>query len=180
MGLGSVNTVINYIDYLEKAWLFFVINKYGYSVKEQQIANKKVYAIDTGLIKTIAFSFSENAGALLENIVFLELLRTGRDIYYYKTNKENEVDFYIPQEKLFIQVCQNISEPATRERETRALLEAKREVGEASLLILTEDEKDNLSIDDAVIQVLPIYEWLLRMESPSSIFRKNIKGEEVK
>ena len=43
--LGSVNTVKKYISYLENAWLFFTINKYAYSVKEQQIAAKKYLAL---------------------------------------------------------------------------------------------------------------------------------------
>ena len=55
--LGSVNTVISYIDYLENSWLFFVVNKYAYSVKEQQIAAKKLYGIDTGLTQSVGFSF---------------------------------------------------------------------------------------------------------------------------
>lgn len=163
--LGSVNTVINYVDYLEKAWLFFVINKYAHSVKEQQIANKKVYAIDTGLIKSVAFAFLENTGQFLENIVFLELLRMDEDIYYYKTNKDNEVDFYLPKRKLFIQVCQNIFDPKTKKRETRALVEAIAENEGSTCLILTEDEKDTLSFDGVNVQVLPIYEWLLIKEN---------------
>ena len=132
-------------------------------MKEQQIANKKLYAIDTGLVKTVAFSFSENKGRFLENIVFLELLRLKEEIYYYKTQKENEVDFYIPKKKLLIQVCQSIFEPATRERECRALREAMIETGGSKSLIITEDETDKLSFDDAVIPVVPIYEWLLEM-----------------
>ena len=162
--LGSVNTVINYIDYLEKAWLLFVINKYAYSVKEQQIANKKVYAIDTGLVKTVAFSFSENRGRSLENIVFLQLLRLHehKNIYYYKTSKDNEVDFYLSEKKLFIQVCQSVFDSATRERECRALKEAKSEVRGSRGIILTEDEKDNINYSGMVIPVIPIYEWLLK------------------
>lgn len=161
MKLGSVNTVINYIDYLENAWLFFVINKYAFSVKEQQIANKKLYAIDTGLVKTVGFSFTGNTGRFIENIVFLELLRTHEEIYYYKTAKNKEIDFYLPGKKLFIQVCQSIIDPMVKERETTALIEAVKKIKGSSCLILTEDETDNLTIDTTPIPVLPVYEWLL-------------------
>jgi predicted AAA+ superfamily ATPase len=160
--LGSVNTVSSYINYLEQSWLLFVINRYAYSVKKQQIANKKVYCIDTGLTKSVAFSFSEDRGRFLENIVFLKLRKLcGKDVYYYKTEKDREVDFYLSKQKTFIQVTQSLLDPATRERETKALVEALEEVGKNQGFILTEDEKDILQLEGKTIKVLPIYEWLL-------------------
>ena len=78
--LGSVNTVKNYIDYLENSWLFFTSNVYDYSVKRQQIAPKKVYPIDTGLANAVGFAFSPNTGKLLENVVFLALRRRTQEI----------------------------------------------------------------------------------------------------
>ncbi len=160
--LGSVNTVINYVEYLQTSWLIFVVNKYAYSVKKQQIANKKVYCIDTGLVKSVAFSFSENKGKLLENLVFLALRKFHEDVYYYKTEKDTEVDFYLPKKKLLIQVSQSLTEPTVRERETRALLDAMEEVGENTALLLTENEKDTLTFDKKTISVLPLYEWILQ------------------
>lgn len=160
--LGSVNTVTSYIGYLETSWLLLVINRYAFSVKQQQIANKKVYCIDTGLTKSVAFSFSQDKGKFLENIVFLALRRlNGEDIYYYKTKTEKEVDFYLPRKKIFIQVSQSINDPATRERETDALIDAMGEVEKSTGFILTEDEENNLSFDGTAIPVHPIYEWLL-------------------
>ena len=160
--IGSVNTITSYIGYLETSWLILVINRYAFSVKQQQIANKKVYCIDTGLVKSVAFSFSEDWGKFLENMVFLKLRRLyNEDIYYYKTKTEKEVDFYLPKKKTFIQVCQSINDPVTRERELRALVEAMGEVEKGTGFILTEDEKETLSFDGRVIPVLPIYEWLL-------------------
>lgn len=160
--LGSVNTISSYIGYLETSWLFLVINRYAFSVKQQQIANKKIYCIDTGLAKSVAFSFSEDWGKFLENIVFLKLRRLyGGDIYYYKTKTEKEVDFYLPKKKTFIQVCQSITDSTTREREMAALLEAMGEVKASTGFIITEDEKDTFSLDDRMIPVIPVYEWLL-------------------
>lgn len=160
--LGSVNTISNYIDYLETSWLLFVVNRYAYSVKKQQIANKKVYCIDTGLVKSVAFSFSENRGKFLENIVFLKLRRLhNEDIYYYKTGKDYEVDFYLYKKRVFIQVSQSIVNLTTRQREVQALLEAMEEVRESTGIIITEDEKETLEIEGKTIEVLPVYEWLL-------------------
>lgn len=159
--LGSVNTVINYVEYLTTSWLFFVVNKYAYSVKKQQIANKKIYGIDTGVIKSIAFSFSENKGKLLENLVFINLRKYQEEIYYYKTEKNTEVDFYLPKKKMLIQVSQKLTEFNTKEREVRALLDAMEEINENTGLILTEDEKGKFVFGKKIITILPVYEWLL-------------------
>lgn len=160
--LGSVNTISSYIDYLGTSWLVFAINRYAFSVKKQQIANKKVYSIDTGLTKSVAFSFSEDKGKFLENAVFLKLRSLYQDgLYYYKTEKDKEVDFYLPRIKSLIQVSQSMSDPKTREREVQALLGAMEEVKGSSGLIVTEDEKETISINGAKIFVIPSYEWLL-------------------
>lgn len=159
--LGSVNTVISYIEYLEASWLLLVINRYAYSVKKQQIANKKIYCIDTGFAKAVAFSFSEDRGKFLENAVFLKLRRLyGEGIYYYKTKENKEVDFYLPNRKIFIQVCQSIAEVVTREREIQALVDAMEEVKGTTGLILTEGEEEHLLVRHIKVKVIPLYRWL--------------------
>ncbi len=160
--LGSVNTVSSYIENLETCWLLFAINRYAFSVKKQQIANKKIYCIDTGLTKSVAFSFSEDKGKFLENTVFLQLRRQHNDdIFYYKTKKDKEVDFYLPKKKTFIQVSRSITDPRTRQREVQALEESMKEVGGSTGMIITEDEKDTIKIEGRTILILPVYEWLL-------------------
>lgn len=159
--LGSVNTVKSYVDYLETSWLFFVINRYAFSLKKQQIANKKAYCVDTGLAQSIAFSFSANKGKLLENLVFITLRRESEDIYYYKTKKDHEVDFYLPNKRIFMQVCQSLNDHSVRQREILGLTEAFSEIKANSMMILTEDEKETITIEGGKIEVMPIYEWLL-------------------
>src|SRR3990167_4040173 len=162
--LGSVNTVINYVDYLENSWLFFVVNKYAYSVKEQQIAAKKTYGIDTGLIQSVGFSFSENKCKLMENVVFLQLRKKYHDVYYYKTAEDYEVDFFLPKERSLIQVAQHFDLAETKERELRALVSAASEQKKAkNLVIVTESEKDEFEKEDVQIQATPLYEWLLQV-----------------
>lgn len=159
--LGSVNTISSYIDYLEASGLLFVVSRFAYSVKKQQIANKKVFCIDTGLVKSVAFSFSEDRGKFLENTVFLNLRRLySEDIYYYKTKKDHEVDFYLSKKKTFIQVSESLVNPTTRQREMQALLEAMEEVEKSTGMIITEDEKETLELEGKTITVLPVYEWL--------------------
>ncbi|OGG16067.1 hypothetical protein A3D77_02005 [Candidatus Gottesmanbacteria bacterium RIFCSPHIGHO2_02_FULL_39_11] len=161
--LGSVNTVKSYIDYLENSWLFFVVNKYAYSVKEQQIAAKKIYSIDTGLVGSVGFSFSKNKGKLMENVVYLQLRRKRQDIYYYKTVQDYEVDFFLPKENAFIQVSQYFDSPETQERELRAITAAVQEQKEVTThVVVTESDKQILNREGLQIQVVPLYEWLLK------------------
>ncbi len=127
--LGSVNTVKNYVEYLENSWLIFTVNVYDFSVKRQQIAPKKVYAIDTGLANAVGFFFSPNTGKLLENLVFLALRRQTPEVYYYTSPGGYEIDFYLPRTGELIQVSQNLAQPTTREREIRALSDALRGLG---------------------------------------------------
>lgn len=160
--LGSVNTVKSYIEHLENSWLFFVINKYAYSVKEQQIAAKKIYCVDTGLARSVGFSFSKNYGKLMENLIFLELRKCHYDIYHYRTEKDHEVDFFMPKHKVLIQVIKNIDDETTRKREVRALLEAVNEQKKnVKLFIVTEREKNIIRQNGLSINVVPLYEWLL-------------------
>lgn len=160
--LGSVNTVKSYIDYLENSWLFFVVNKYAYSVKEQQIAAKKIYSIDTGLIKSVGFSFSENNGKLMENAVYLQLRRKYQDIYYYKTAQDYEVDFFLPKENILIQATHNFDNQETRDREIRALIAAGQEQKKvARMIMVTNRDKEIIKQEKLEIKVMPLYEWLV-------------------
>lgn len=160
--LGSVNTVKKYIGYLENSWLFFVIHKYAYSIKTQQIASKKIYSIDPGLVHQVGFSFSDNQGKLLENLVFLHLRRETDQIYYYQTQNGHEVDFFLPEKKQAFQVCLEFSNPATRERELRSLREIARETDHhLQRTLITLRDRETLELEDGIVEVLPIYQWLL-------------------
>ena len=159
--LGSVNTIKNYIEYLENSWLIFTVNVYDYSVKRQQIAPKKVYVIDTGLANAVGFAFSANTGRLLENLVFLALRRQTPEIYYYRSPAEYEVDFYLPTTRQLIQVTQSLAASAVREREVRALAEAMRTLGLAHGLILTDANAAPIETDGLTIEVRSVAQWLL-------------------
>lgn len=159
----SVNTVAEYVSYLENSWLFILMNKYAYSLKEQQVALKKVYAIDTGLVNSIGFSFSKNKGKLIENVVFLHLKRKYEEVYYLKTKDGYEVDFYIPEEKLLIQVADNLENSKTREREFRSILEVSRgDYDVKRSVVVTQSEKEEVEQEGVSIEVVPLYEFLLK------------------
>ncbi|HOT91320.1 MAG TPA: ATP-binding protein [Anaerolineae bacterium] len=161
LGVGSVNTVKNYIEYLENSWLFFTVNVYAYSVKRQQMAPRKIYCIDTGLVNSIGFMFSPNTGKLMENLAFLALRRNTKEIYYYVTPSGYEVDFYLPETRQIFQVAQNIEHPATREREIRALSEALRALNLSHGTILTDANLDPVTENGITIEIRSLAEWLI-------------------
>lgn len=132
------DTLYSYLSYLEDAFLIFTVPIFTESLRQMQTKPKKIYAIDNGLIIANTFNFSENLGKLLENLVYLDLRRRGKKIFYYHTLDGNEIDF-ITQDKEgnheVIQVVWDMNDPLTRERETRALTQATAELGFSGRII---------------------------------------------
>jgi hypothetical protein len=166
--LGSVNTIKNYVEYLENSWLIFTVTVYDYSVKRQQIAPKKVYCIDTGLANAIGFAFSPNTGKLLENLIFLALRRQTTEIYYVASAMGYEVDFYLPQSRQLIQVTQHLDQPETRAREIRALMEALRDFKLTHGLILAERNAPPIEEQGLTIEICSLVEWLAHQAKGTS------------
>lgn len=122
-----------------------------------------MYVIDTGLAKQIAFHFSKKQGRYLENVVYLELRRRYKEIYYYKTEDNLEVDFLVREGGkilLLIQVTESLKDPKTREREYKALVKAMKELHVERGLILTQ-EPESADPKFPEIEIKAIYQWLL-------------------
>ena len=83
-------------------------------------------------------------------------------IYYYTSPAELEVDFYLPETRELIQVSQNLAQPATREREVRALTDALRGLGLTHGLILTDANAEPILGSGLTIEVRSLAEWLLQ------------------
>lgn len=164
LGLGSMNTIKSYADYLENSFLVSLVNRFSYSLKQQLVANKKICCIDNGLAESIAFQFSKNKGKFLENLVFLELRRRHPETYYYKTANSLEVDFLTrdgEKDISLIQVADNLENEKTRKREIDALAYAMDELKIKKALILTEDTEEEIKLKGKVILAQPVYKWLL-------------------
>lgn len=161
LGFSSTTTVKNYIDFLESAYLNFLVNKFDYSLKKQAINDKKCYCIDTGIINFVSFAFSKNRGRLLENLVFLELKRRGREIYYHLG--KNECDFLTRKGSSIseaIQVTETLH-AGNREREVEGIKEAIKAYTTKKNLILTFDQEEDLKEEGRKITVMPIWKWIL-------------------
>lgn len=171
-GIKSSHTIEKYLGLLEEAFLLFEINAFSFKVKEQIKSNKKIYIIDNGLITSKSFSMSQNTGMLYENLVAISLkkkqLKKQLEFYYYKTSKDNEVDFVIKEGLKvtgIIQVSYDISNPKTKAREVRSLLHAGKELNCDNLLVITEDyeaeEKEEWFGIKGKIKYTPLWKFLL-------------------
>ena len=159
----SVQSVIDYINYFENSYLIFTVPSFSYSYKQQQVRPKKVYSIDTGFSANNSVSFSKDYGRMLENVVFLNLRRKNKEIYFFK--EKNECDFVIKEKnqiKQCVQVCFVLNEE-NKIREVNGLLEALKIFKLKEGLILTNDQMDEINIEDKKILVKPVWKWLLEI-----------------
>lgn len=116
----GTQTVINYISYAKDAWLLTPVQNMA-SKMVDKVSNPKYYFIDNGILSLLLV---DAQNSLMENIVAINLLRRyGREEAVYFYNKAVEVDFYIPEEEIAIQVCYKLhSSPETLARASKALL----------------------------------------------------------
>lgn len=167
VGLKNLSTVKNYIEYLQESYLVFGLSLFSPSLKKQVYNPNKYYGIDPGLFHAVSFSVFDNIGPLIENIVFLELKRrvmTGGELFYYKTAGGKEIDFLVKmgERSQMVQVSYDLSSPATRHRETRALVEAAKETGIKECIILNGKLKEQVTEGGVTISILPVPEFLLQ------------------
>jgi uncharacterized protein len=163
--LGSVNTIINFISYLEDSYLLFTLPRFNYSYKKQIIAPKKIYCIDNGLANNLTTSFSKDKGRMLENLVFISLREKSKDLFYFKEDKE--CDFLIKEKneiKKAIQSCYMLNEE-NEEREIQGILEAMKKFNLKEGTIITYDQEDILEVENKKIKVVPIWKWLMKKTS---------------
>ena len=166
LGLSSVNTTKKYMDYLHEPYLFYYLSRYNNKLKLMQKAPRKVYLVDNGFITSKSFSLSENLGRLLENQVFIELLRRGYDVektmFYYRSRNDKEVDFVLCKAnkvETLVQVCYDMSSPKTEKREVESIVECAEELNCNNLIIVTYNDKRVIEKKDYKINVVPILEF---------------------
>ncbi len=172
LGSRSDHTVRKYLGYLEQTFLIFSVTRFSWKVREQAAFNKKAYAIDNGLATAAGFRFSAGLGRLYENLVAIachrQQLRGMSRLFFWKNAQQEEVDFVQQTGRritALIQVCADASAPKTREREMRSLLKASRDLGCDNLLLLTETEEGEETLNwhgmKGTITLRPIWRWLL-------------------
>ncbi len=160
LGLSNAITVKEYISYLNNSYLFFELLKFSQSVKQQLGSPRKIYLIDSAFNQVCGLNFTPNKGRNLENTVFIELKRKGKEVYYY--SDANECDFVIKDGTKIvtaIQVCYSLDD-TDREREVNGLLEAMDKFGLKEGLILTFEQTEELEREGKEIKVIPVLRWM--------------------
>ena len=161
-GKLSLATTIKYVEYCEEAWLLLRLRNYASTLADKE-SNCKYYFIDTGILGL--FLIDKDA-MLLENLVAIQLFRIyGHDldngrVFFY--NDGYEVDFYIPDDELAIQVSYSLRDDETRKRETEALGKLPNRLPCSRRLILTYDEEETISDKHGTIEVMPVWKWLVK------------------
>lgn len=166
LGLSSVATTKKFCDYLNEPYLFFYLPRFNNKLKLMNKAPKKVYVVDNGFVQSTAFNLSENLGRLLENQIFVELLRRGyipgKTLFYYRTRNDKEIDFVTrkgAKVEQLIQVCYDMISEKTRKRELDALVEAAEDLHCDNLLVITNSQEEKIKWKRTAILVTSIQKF---------------------
>jgi uncharacterized protein len=171
--IKSSHTIEKYLGYLEESFIFFSLRRFSYKLKEQLASIKKIYCIDNGFIHAKAFNLSQNSRRSYENLVAITLKKMELDgkinFYYWKNSQQEEVDFVVKKGvkiNQLIQVCYNIDDSETKNREIRALLKASKELKCKNLLVITSNKESEEHIEwfgiKRDVKFIPLWKWLLK------------------
>ena len=165
-GIGK-KTLYSYLSYFEDAFFSFVVQKFDFSIKKSALSSKKVYLCDTGI--SSYFSQAKDIGRLMENAVFVELMRKNSphrsfNIYYWKDSNGSEVDFVIKDGsgvRELLQVTYASSKEEIEERELSALRKAKKALRCSKAKIITWDFEGEINKYGIRVECTPLWKWLL-------------------
>ena len=161
IGVKHSDTIKHYVRCVEETYLLSQLLKYNASVKTQEASIKKMYLIDNAIIRLVGFNPTDNLGPLLENLIFVELKRRGKEIFYHANG--SECDFIVRTGTRItqcIQVTASLADESTRKREVAGLASAAKTYGTTDNTIITLED-DRISMEDNGIRVVPAWRWLL-------------------
>nr|WP_295440699.1 ATP-binding protein [uncultured Prevotella sp.] len=156
----STASIIDYVRLIKDACLMFSLDNYASKFTEKETA-KKHYFTDNGLLSIF---LTDSKSPLLENLVAITLNKKYNHdaemphLYYY--NRNIEVDFYVPEEGLAIQVSYTLEDADIRKRETSALVALHQLHPLRKAVIITYDEEETIEAEGLQIEVIPIWKWL--------------------
>ena len=162
VNLGSSNTIINYLNYLEQTFFIKQLVKFDYSIKKQIANEKKSYIVDNGFITSLSVVLNKDEGWLLENLVFNELIKSNDAVYYY--SDKNECDFLTinnAKPDQAIQVTSAINQ-SNQDREINGLLEAMNKLNINYGIVLSKETEKTVKINKNELSIIPIWKWLLQ------------------
>jgi predicted AAA+ superfamily ATPase len=159
----SNNVLYEYLEYIKATFTAVLINRFDYSQIKQEKSEKKAYTIDTGFLTAIDYSFSENYGKLLENMIAMEILKAGKEIMFFKDKKE--CDFVIKDKNKLsaLQVSYSVESEDTKKREFEGLYTACKFLNLKKGKIITFDEEFQTQYKDIMIEIVPAYKFMLNL-----------------
>ncbi len=162
LNVASASTVTQWCEWFQKAYLFFFVPIFSDSEKSRLLNPKKVYCVDTGLEYSVSSRRMPNDGARFENLVYLALRRTCRDISYFDDG--GECDFIVRNRHTVtaaIQACTCLTDEA-RDREIEGIVKAMETCALDGGTIVTANQRDEIAIGRHRIEVVPFWEWSSR------------------
>lgn len=167
--MPSTTTVQKYLAYLQNTYLFQYLPRFSNKLKLMKKADAKCYVVDNGFIMARAFELSGNYGRLLENMVFMELLKRGYDLkkyelFYYRSRNDKETDFVCRRGVMIeqlIQVCYRMDSKKTFDREILSLVECAGELKNSNLTVITWDQEDTVTKSGYTIKIVPFRKWIV-------------------
>ncbi|MDD2716452.1 MAG: ATP-binding protein [Candidatus Wallbacteria bacterium] len=155
------NLLYEFLENLENIYLMLILKRYDEKITRLELAEKKIYCIDNGILQAVSFRFSKDSGKILENLVAIELKRRHKNVYFAKNH--SECDFIVSERDGIIacyQVCSVMNDPVTRDREIKGLINAQKKFGGAGFII-TENEEEVIKTPESNIIVIPAYKFLI-------------------
>lgn len=161
----SNNVLYEYLEYIKATFTAVLINRFDYSQIKQEKSEKKAYTIDTGFLTAIDYSFSENYGKLLENMIAMEILKAGKEIMFFKDKKE--CDFVIKDKNklLALQVSYSVENEDMRKRAFEGLYTACKFLNLKKGQVVTFDEEFQTEYKGIEIEIVPAYKFMLNLQN---------------
>lgn len=153
----------NYVSAILESYLLFQLQMFSCSLKSTMRAGFKAYTIDTGLRNRVAFSFSEDLGWLVENVVFCHLRQQYEEVYFQ--SKGGDSDFVVKEGMKItsrIQVCyEDVSDTIVPDRELACFKTIPKGCEGAKAILLTNDYEDVINLGTTRVQCVPVVKFLL-------------------
>lgn len=163
LGLAVGKTTLNnYLNYIQSSYFLQELYFYSPSMRNRLQYPRKIYFIDNGFITALSTQFSKNYGRLWENLVFQQLAKDNEEIFYYRDQQGCETDFVVMKsgrpQRLY-QVCYDLTDFETREREIKGLFRAARKLNCQDLSLIVRTGQENL-IETKKVKIITPQEFL--------------------
>jgi len=152
------NSLYTFLDQTETIFLAQTLKKYSPKMSVQEFGERKIFIIDNGLLNSVVFKFSADKGKAMEQVVFWELRRRGKRLFFLKNGYECDFITVSRSGEItdIIQVCSDLSDPRTLARESKGLKTACKRTGASQGTIITYDRQDKIEREGVIIDLVPL------------------------